>query len=79
MRGRSFPSLPWEAAASFYLWKEGNVTLPKKCHRGNKCIVHGFHETASKLLVKRAFDLMAVQIFTPEEMLSLRQVANGKR
>lgn len=55
------------------------MTLPKKCERGNKCVKHGFSETTSRLLVKRAFDQMAVQIFTPEEMLSLRQVANGKR
>lgn len=55
------------------------MTLPKKCPRGNKCLVHGFSDTASRLLVKRAFDLFVLESFTTDELLKLRAVAHGKR
>lgn len=55
------------------------MTLPKKCPRGNKCLVHGFPEPAASLLVRRAFDLIVLNTFTVEDVRKLRQVEHGKR
>jgi hypothetical protein len=49
-----------------------------KCHLGRKCLVHGFNETASRLLVNRAFELIVTGNFTTPELVELRRVSNGK-
>lgn len=49
-----------------------------KCHLGRKCLVHGFNETASRLLVNRAFDLIVSGNFTTWELVELRRASNGK-
>jgi hypothetical protein len=49
-----------------------------KC-KNRRCLVHGFGETASRLLVKRAFDLMIEKSFSEDELRMLWQVVNGKR
>lgn len=55
------------------------MNTPAKCAMGNRCIVHGFKETASRLLVARAFQKIVDVNFTIDEQRYFWSVAHGKR
>lgn len=51
----------------------------KKCAWGPRCLVHSFEIEASKLLVRRAFELMVDANFTEDELKHFWSVAHGNR
>lgn len=51
----------------------------KQCELGKHCLVHGFSDKASELLVKRAFSLIVDRNFTVDEQRFFWSVAHGKR